>query len=362
MSEQHRLELIGLHKAFGDVKAVNGIDLAVEPGEFLTLLGPSGAGKTMTLKMIAGFEQPSAGSVVIDGRDVSSLSPAARQVGVVFQHYALFPHMTVAENVEYPLRMRHVSRRERRARSLAMLQLVRLDGLEARRPSELSGGQQQRVALARALVFSPRVLLMDEPFGALDRSLRIEMQDELRRVHRETGTTVVFVTHDQEEALALSDRVAVMRAGCVLQEGTPRELFEKPTDAFTARFFGACNLFPLAGEASNGTSRWALEHRDGKVIYEWRLPANGSRAGTLLAVRPRRVQLLPGGQSIDDAAVVPGVVEDVVFLGQTARVRCATAAFGQVLVDVDPWEVGRLEPGLGVVLAFDPRAGALVKP
>jgi ABC-type Fe3+/spermidine/putrescine transport system ATPase subunit len=188
------------------------------------------------------------------------------------------------------------------------------------------------------------------------------MQDELRRVHRETGATVVFVTHDQEEALALSDRVAVMRAGCVLQEGTPRELFEKPTDAFTARFFGACNLFPLAGEASKGTSRWALEHRDGGLIYEWRLPANGNGAGTLLAVRPRRVQLLPGGQSVDDAAVVPGVVEDVVFLGQTARVRCATAAFGQVLVDVDPWEVGRLEPGLGVVLAFDPRAGALVEP
>jgi len=353
--------LIDLRKSFGDVTAVDGLDLSVDAGEFLTLLGPSGAGKTMTLKMIAGFEQPSGGRVLIDGRDVSSMSPAARQVGVVFQHYALFPHMTVAENVEYPLRMRHVSRRTRRARSAEMLQLVRLDGLDSRRPSELSGGQQQRVALARALVFSPRVLLMDEPLGALDRSLRLEMQDELRRVHRETGSTIVFVTHDQEEALALSDRVAVMRAGCVLQEGTPRELFEIPTDAFTARFFGACNLFPLVGEANNGTCRWALEHRDGGVIYEWLLPANGNRAGTLLAIRPRRVRLLPGDQSAQDPAVVSGVVEEVVFLGQTARVRCATAAFGPVLVDVDPWEVGRLDPGLHVVLAFDPREGALVK-
>ena len=290
------------------------------------------------------------------------MAPAAREVGVVFQHYALFPHLTVAENVEYPLRMRRVPRRERRERREEMLRLVRLERLDERHPSELSGGQQQRVALARALVFSPRVLLMDEPLGALDRALRLELQEELRRVHRETGATVVYVTHDQEEALALSDRVAVMHEGRVLQEGTPRELFETPADAFTARFFGDCNLFPLVGEARNGTAHWALQRLDGSVAYEWQLPANGHRPGSLLAVRPRRVRLLATGGEADNTAVVPGLVEEIVFLGQTVRVRCSTDAFGQVLVDVDPWGIGRIDRGSRVALAFDPREGALVQP
>jgi putative spermidine/putrescine transport system ATP-binding protein len=361
MSGSPRLELVDLRKSFGAVKAVDGVDIAVQQGEFLTLLGPSGAGKTMTLKMIAGFEQPSGGRVLIDGRDVSAQSPAAREVGVVFQHYALFPHMTVAENVEYPLRMRSVPRRERRARATAMLQLVRLEGLDERRPSELSGGQQQRVAVARALVFSPRVLLMDEPLGALDRALRLEMQEELRRIHRETGMTVVYVTHDQEEALALSDRVAVMRAGRVLQEGTPRELFDAPNDAFTARFFGECNLFPLGYESSQGTARWSLQHRDGGLVYEWAEAANGHGAGMLLAVRPRRIRLLPRN-STSEAAVVAAVVEDVVFLGESARVHCRTEAFGPVLADADPRDAAPLEPGTRIELAFDPRDGALVRP
>jgi putative spermidine/putrescine transport system ATP-binding protein len=318
------LELVGLRKEFGPVVvAVDGVDLRAEPGEFITLLGPSGSGKTTILRLIAGFEAPTAGRVLLAGEDVSTLSPAKRGVGFVFQHYALFPHMSVADNVGYPLRMRRVGKAERRQRVGRALELVQLEGLEERLPRELSGGQQQRVAFARALVFDPGVLLMDEPLGALDRGLRIELQDELRRVHRETGVTVLYVTHDQEEALVLSDRIGVLRDGKLLQEGAPRELFERPRDEFIARFFGECNLL------ADGT------------------------AGTIV-VRPASLHIgSPNGASAT-VVTIRGVVEDLIFLGATMRVACRSEGLGRLLADAPVRAAAGLAPGDSITLWYDP--------
>src|SRR5512139_2943391 len=236
------VSLRGLRKSFGPVTAVAGIDLDIADGEFFAMLGPSGSGKTTVLRMIAGFETPSEGTVVLGGRDVTSEPPYARDVNTVFQDYALFPHMNVLENVEYGLRVKKVARGERRERALAALETVQLGSYGDRAPHELSGGQRQRVALARALVNRPKVLLLDEPLGALDLKLRREMQIELKQIQRDVGITFVFVTHDQEEALTLSDRLAVFNDGRVQQVATPRELYEQPQSAFVAGFVGTSNL------------------------------------------------------------------------------------------------------------------------
>jgi putative spermidine/putrescine transport system ATP-binding protein len=348
--------MVGLHKAFGPVVAVRDLDLTVEPGEFFTLLGPSGSGKTTVLRVVAGFEAPTAGRVLIDGRDVSSLPPGERDVGVVFQHYALFPHMSVAENVAYPLRMRRVSRRERGALVDEALALVRLEGLGRRMPRELSGGQQQRVALARALVFGPRVLLMDEPLGALDRALRLEMEQELRRIHRETGVTVLYVTHDQEEALTLSDRIGVLRAGALLQEGVPAELFEAPRDAFVARFFGDCNLLPIRAEFDGHAARWTLAGGGGRW-HPWLWPSPAEASGRLLLmIRPTRVAIASGngnGSSARAPLAIDAVVEDVVYLGESTRVHCAAPGAGRLLAHADSRVAGSLRQGDPVKLTFD---------
>ncbi|CNG56589.1 ABC-type spermidine/putrescine transport system%2C ATPase component [Mycobacterium tuberculosis] len=230
-----------LRKTFGAVEAVAGVDLDIGDGEFFSMLGPSGSGKTTVLRLIAGFERPTSGTVELGGRDVTGLPPFDRDVNTVFQDYALFPHMDVLRNVEYGLRVRRVPRAKRRERALEALHGVRLDGMAARRPGELSGGQRQRVALARALVNEPRVLLLDEPLGALDLKLREEMQVELKTLQRRAGITFVFVTHDQEEALTLSDRVAVLNAGRVEQVGTPAEVYERPATEFVAGFVGTSN-------------------------------------------------------------------------------------------------------------------------
>ncbi len=254
-AEAADVELVDVTKRFGDVAAVDGIDLTVQPGEFLSLLGPSGCGKTTTLRLIAGFERPDEGEVRIGGRDVSRLPAYKREVNTVFQSYALFPHLNVLENVAYGLKQRGLGRRERRTRALEMLELVRLGGFEKRKPRQLSGGQQQRVALARALVMNPRVLLLDEPLGALDLKVRKELQIELKRIQEEVGITFVYVTHDQEEALAMSDRVAVMNQGRIEQLGPPGEIYDRPATEFVAGFIGDTNFIRRAGGCRSGSTR-----------------------------------------------------------------------------------------------------------
>ncbi|HEU0248719.1 MAG TPA: putrescine/spermidine ABC transporter ATP-binding protein [Gaiellaceae bacterium] len=241
------VELVGVTKRFGGTAAVDRIDLQVHPGEFLSLLGPSGCGKTTTLRLIAGFERPDEGDVRIGGRDVSRVPPYRRDVNTVFQSYALFPHLTVQDNVAYGLKQRGLGRAERRTRAAEMLELVRLAGFGERKPRQLSGGQQQRVALARALVMHPRVLLLDEPLGALDLKVRKELQIELKRIQEEIGITFVYVTHDQEEALAMSDRVVVMNAGRIEQIGVPREIYDAPATHWVAGFIGDTNFVRVFG-------------------------------------------------------------------------------------------------------------------
>jgi putative spermidine/putrescine transport system ATP-binding protein len=290
------ISLRGLAKHYGDVRAVDDLDLDVADGEFFSMLGPSGSGKTTVLRLVAGFEEPTAGTVVLGGTDVTRTPPYARDVNTVFQDYALFPHLDVLRNVEYGLRVKKVGRAERRERAMAALASVRLEGYAERRPSQLSGGQRQRVALARALVNRPRVLLLDEPLGALDLKLRREMQIELKQIQREVGITFVFVTHDQEEALTMSDRVAVFNAGRIEQLATPHELYESPASAFVAGFVGTSNL--LDGEVAR-----ALTGEDGPFV-----------------VRPEKLRLLPAGQAAPDgASTAPGVVREVVYLGSTTQ-------------------------------------------
>jgi putative spermidine/putrescine transport system ATP-binding protein len=286
------IRLTGLRKTFGDVPAVAGVDLEVADGEFFAMLGPSGSGKTTVLRLIAGFETPTAGTVELGGADVTRRAPFARDVHTVFQDYALFPHMTVAQNVEYPLKIRWVGRRERRERAEAALATVRLAGYGARKPGQLSGGQRQRVALARALVDQPKVLLLDEPLGALDLKLREEMQVELKQIQRDVGITFVFVTHDQHEALTMSDRLAVFNDGRIEQVATPAEVYEHPATEFVASFVGTSNIF--SGAVAE------------KLLGE---------PGTF-AIRPEKVALGDGAAGDIEA---PGRIAEVIYAGPDTR-------------------------------------------
>ena len=243
MQQQPAIQLRGLTKSFGSVVAVNNLNLEIAPGEFFPMLGPSGSGKTTVLRLIAGFEKPTSGSIELFGQDVSSVPPFEREVNTVFQDYALFPHMSVQENIEYGLKVQKVPKEERQARVMNALKTVRLADLGERKPAQLSGGQRQRIALARAIVVEPKVLLLDEPLGALDLKLREEMQVELKEIQRELGITFIFVTHDQAEALSLSDRVAVFDGGNIVQVGTPREIYSKPESRFVAGFVGSSTIF-----------------------------------------------------------------------------------------------------------------------
>jgi putative spermidine/putrescine transport system ATP-binding protein len=326
------LDMRAVVKEFGPVRAVAGVDLHVGQSEFLTLLGPSGSGKTTILKLIAGFERPTAGQILLDGEDIARLSPAERGVGVVFQHYALFPHMTVRDNIAYPLKRRGWIRERREERIREVLRLVRLEGYEARYPRQLSGGQQQRVAVARALAFHPRLLLMDEPLGALDRALRVEMQEELRRIHRESETTVVYVTHDQEEALTLSDRVAILWDGRLQQVGAPRDLYRVPANRLVATFFGECTLVP-ARVLTRPSEETAVVAALGRQFVA---PLGGGLDGAdaVLVVRPGKIRLKPA----PDDLLLPVTVQDILYLGDLARVVCLSDTGGQVLVSADPDE------------------------
>jgi putative spermidine/putrescine transport system ATP-binding protein len=290
------VQLRGVRKTFGDVPAVRGLDLDIAHGEFFAMLGPSGSGKTTVLRMIAGFEVPDEGRVLLDGQDVTKRPPFERDVNTVFQDYALFPHMSVAQNIAYGLRVKGVAKTERAARADEALAQVQLEGYGARRPDQLSGGQRQRVALARALVNRPKVLLLDEPLGALDRKLRQQMQVELKAIQRDVGITFIFVTHDQEEALTMSDRIAVFNHGAVEQVGTSTEVYEQPASPFVAGFVGTTNLI-------EGTAAQRLF---------------GS-AGTW-SIRPERLRLAqPGITDGPDEKVVDGVVREVVYLGSSLR-------------------------------------------
>jgi putative spermidine/putrescine transport system ATP-binding protein len=282
------VRLEGVRKSFGEVVAVDGVDLEIEQGEFFSLLGPSGSGKTTLLRIIAGFERPDEGRVHLRGVDVTSRPPYARQVNTVFQDYALFPHMSVQENVEYGLRVRGTGRKERADRAGKALEMVRLPGFGNRKPSQLSGGQRQRVALARAIVNRPEVLLLDEPLGALDLKLREEMQVELKRIQQEVGITFVYVTHDQEEALTMSDRLAVFNRGSIEQIATPAEVYERPATAFVAGFVGVSNIL----------------ERDGRRF----------------TVRPEKIRMLTEGEAPDSGvSVESGHISEVIYAGMVTR-------------------------------------------
>jgi len=295
------IRLRGLTKRFGDVVAVDAVDLDIAPGEFFTLLGPSGSGKTTTLRMIAGFEVPDSGAIELAGRDVSGLPPYDRPVNTVFQDYALFPHMSVLQNVEYGLMVKRVPKGERLQRAQHALQMVRLAGFERRKPSQLSGGQRQRVAVARAIVNRPRVLLLDEPLGALDLKLRQEMQIELKRIQREVGITFVYVTHDQEEALTMSDRIAVFNQGRIEQVGPPAEVYEHPQSEFIAAFVGVSNVL----------------ERDGRRY----------------TIRPEKIHMLDEHEEPRPGRhVEQGIVRDVQYVGPVTRYHVSLDRGGELQV------------------------------
>jgi putative spermidine/putrescine transport system ATP-binding protein len=343
----------GLTKRYGPVTAVDAIDLDAHPSEFLTLLGPSGSGKTTTLNMVAGFVDVTEGELRIDDREMTNLPPYKRNIGMVFQHYALFPHMTVEENIEYPLRQRSVPKAERRTMVARALETVGLGDLGRRRPKELSGGQQQRVALARAMVYSPRVLLMDEPLGALDKKLRDSLQLEIKRIHAELGTTFVYVTHDQDEALVLSDRIAVFNDGRIEQIGTPTELYEHPDSLFVAQFLGESSLFH--GIVHDGREVDANGHRLAASRGE---QPNGTPVAVV--VRPERIRIEPDGPRPDSNNAVPGRILQHIYFGNSRKVEVRLDDDTTVLVRES---AGALSPGNAddrVWLTFHPSDAAIL--
>lgn len=339
----------------GGVVALDSVSLEVDPGEFITFLGPSGSGKTTTLNIIAGFTTATSGRVLLDGLDLASRPPHKRNLGVVFQNYALFPHMTVHDNIAFGLKRRGVKGAEQRALVDEALEMVRLQGYGSRRPAELSGGQQQRVALARALVYRPSVLLLDEPLGALDKRLREQMQIEVSRLHRDLGMTFLFVTHDQEEALALSDRIALFEAGRLVQLGTPEELYKAPQSLFAAEFLGESNI--LMGVAGEGIFHWA-----GQSL---RIPTHqqSCKAESALVIRPERV-FLTGDKtaaSVDSRMnSIAAIVTDVTYLGSHRRVGLRFADGSEGLAREPIGQESLAFAGQAVMAQWDPEHSVVV--
>ena len=342
------IRLDNLEKRFGDVHAVDKVSLDVAAGEFFSLLGPSGCGKTTTLRMIGGFELPTGGRILLRGRDVTNEPPDKRPVNMVFQHYALFPHLTVGDNVAFGPKRKGMAKDEVRRRVGDALALTRLEGFEKRKPHQLSGGQQQRVALARALANRPDVLLLDEPLGALDLKLRRQLQVELKRIQSEVGITFVYVTHDQEEALSMSDRIAVMNAGHVEQLGTPEELYERPVTRFVADFIGTTNLLRAtvddAGRARLDTGEAVAVDCDGRP----------SGSALEISIRPESIRLVAAGS----ADAVPAVVEQAAYLGNTVSYLVRTSG-GTGLTILTPKAGARLPVDSEIAVAWD-AADALV--
>ena len=346
------VEIESVTKRFGEVVAVDNVDLAIGDGEFFALLGPSGCGKTTTLRMIAGLDLPTEGSLRIFGEEVGMAPPDRRPVNTVFQAYALFPHMTVRQNIEFGLRMRGIKDPELSQRVAEATGMVRLAGMEERRPDQLSGGQQQRVALARALVNQPKVLLLDEPLGALDLKLRQEMQQELKALQREVGITFVFVTHDQEEALAMSERIGVMSEGRLLQVGTPREIYDRPASRFVADFIGRTNILEASVESAS-----TVRLDSGACIEAETSTPEGSRVA--VSLRPERVRLQPRGTTAAESSSLDGVVRDITYLGHAVVYEVAA---GPISIEVRvEGEVGEpFAPGDEVTVAWDRGAAAVV--
>jgi len=327
------VELVSLTKRFSEIVAVDNIDLRIGRGEFFSLLGPSGCGKTTTLRLIAGFERPTSGHILIDGVDVARMPPHQRDVNTVFQSYALFPFLSVFDNVAFGLKYRKVPKSERERLVREALELVQLPKHERRRPSQLSGGQQQRVALARALILHPAVLLLDEPLGALDAKLRRALQIELKSLQESVGITFLYVTHDQEEALTMSDRLAVMDGGHIVQVGTPTDVYEEPANAYVADFLGVSNL--MEAQALRGTGDRRCQLKVGEFDLEAACGATTSIGPVRLAIRPERIKI----ERFDATGpnLVPGMVERLIFLGSATQVivRAAPGARLQALVQND---------------------------
>jgi putative spermidine/putrescine transport system ATP-binding protein len=325
------IRLSGLRKSYGEVVALDGIDLEVRAGEFFTLLGPSGSGKTTTLRLISGFERADEGKVELAGEDVTGVPPNERNVNTVFQDYALFPHMSVGENVAYGMRVKKVPKTEREQRAAEALTMVRLDGYQDRRPSQLSGGQRQRVALARALVNRPRVLLLDEPLGALDLKLRQQLQVELKRIQSEVGITFIYVTHDQDEALTMSDRIAVMDAGRIIQVGAPNEVYDEPESGFVAGFVGVSNLLELPVESVDGTvAHLKLGENDSVTTAAGNLKAGQT---AIVTIRPERISVADGGlRTADGLCRATGRVTESLYAGPMTRFVVALDGGGELMV------------------------------
>jgi putative spermidine/putrescine transport system ATP-binding protein/mannopine transport system ATP-binding protein len=342
-----RIEVEGLVKRFGAMTAVDDVSLKVESGEFLALLGPSGSGKTTILMAIAGFEYPDEGRILVGGDDVTWTPPNKRNLGMVFQRYTLFPHMSVLENIAFPLKMRGVPRAEREQQARVALATVRLDGFGERRPAQLSGGQQQRVAIARAIVYRPRVLLMDEPLSALDKNLREEMQIETKHLQREIGITVVFVTHDQTEALTMADRVAVLDRGKLQQIGAPRDLYEAPQTAFVAGFIGETNFCDatLTGPAASGESVGAILG-GGVAVRATALAGLPAGARVKIALRPERIRIAPAG-----AAGLPARVTEAIYAGNATTLMLEAQGGHRMRLRI-PAGAGLQEPRIGETVAL----------
>jgi spermidine/putrescine transport system ATP-binding protein len=345
-------------RSFGSQRAVDDVSLEIAGGEFFSLLGPSGCGKTTTLRLIAGFEEPDAGRVLLAGEDVTLLSPRKRAVNMVFQDYALFPHMSVAENVAFGLRLKRVARDEVRERVDSMLSVVRLEGFSERRPAELSGGQRQRVALARALVNRPAALLLDEPLGALDLKLRREMQLELKRIQKTTGTTFVYVTHDQEEALTMSDRIAVMEGGRVCQLDEPKSLYERPETAFVADFIGTSNAIAL--DVTRRDGELAVMELDGGMRLVARDPG-GSDPTLRIAVRPEKIRI--GGEPNGAESIVAATVVERIYLGSLSQTVVEIATGERLVVhELNDDDASTYAPGDQVTLSWPARHSLIVRP
>ncbi|MBT9246048.1 ABC transporter ATP-binding protein (plasmid) [Gemmobacter fulvus] len=326
------LHINGIRKIYGPVIATDHVELTIAKGEFMTFLGPSGSGKSTTLYILAGFQDPTAGDIKLEGRSILSTPSHRRNIGMVFQRYTLFPHLSVGENVAFPLRVRRMGQSEIAAKVKRALALVRLDGFEDRMPAKMSGGQQQRVALARALVYDPPVLLMDEPLSALDKKLREEIQFEIRRIHQETGVTILYVTHDQEEALRLSDRIAIFNAGKIEQVGTGPELYANPATRFVADFIGDSTFLKgeLVGVSGN---RAGLRFGDGTLVAAVPLHGTGTAGQAAdLMLRPERIDL--SAEAGAEGASLPVTVEDLTFLGNNTTIAARTGWGGALTVRV----------------------------